>query len=275
MRNAVASGSMYPADADELSGTISELLNKAVVNPKDIGNAVAYIAPHADYKYSGLVAAHAYKALSLSKALKDVDTFVIVGPNHNGIGTRISVSKDSWQTPLGEVEIDNEFADELLAMSVGMLEDEEGHRLEHSIEVQLPFLQSIVKRPKCCFISMLDQTEDASRAVAQDVDAVRKRLNRDIMFIATSDLNHDESADIAMEKDTPLLEKLSAFDTKGFYSELNNRRDSACGFGPMAAAEQYSKQRKARTGKMLKYATSGDVTGDRSSVVGYASMAFA
>lgn len=275
MRNAVASGSLYPSDAGELKSTIMSLLNTTVISQKDVEKAVAYIAPHSDYKNSGGVAACTYKALSMNRELQKIDTFVMVGPNQKGIGTRISVSEDTWQTPLGEVENDKEFAGELLAMSVGMVPDEEGHRLEQSIEVQLPFLQHLVKRPKCCFISMLDQTEDASRAVAHDVDSVRKRLGKNIVMIAASDLDRGESEDVARGKDMPLLEKLTSFDTRGFYSELNNRMDSASGFGPMAAAQQYARMRKAKSGKLLKYATSGEVTGKKDDVVGYASVAFA
>ncbi|MDE1851668.1 MAG: AmmeMemoRadiSam system protein B [Candidatus Micrarchaeota archaeon] len=275
MRNAVAAGSLYPSDAGELKSAIMSLMNTAAVSQKEVGNAVAYVAPHSDYRYAGSVAAYTYKALSMNKDINRIDTFVIVGPNQKGIGTRIAISEDSWQTPLGDVENDKEFAEELIAMSVGMVPDEEGHRLEHSIEMQLPFLQHVVKRPKCCFISMLDQTEDASRAVAHDVDSVRKRLGKNIVMIAASDLDSNESDQVARGKDMPLIEKLMSFDTRGFYSELNNSMDSASGFGPMAAVQQYARMRKAKSGKLLKYATSADITGNKDSVVGYASVAFA
>lgn len=274
MRRPIGAGTLYPSDRDTLRATISGFMDNVQLNAREVSNATAYVAPHGAYKDSGGVAAYAYKALSMNKDLKKIDTFVILGPNHTKEGSRISFSKEDWQTPLGEVITDREFVEELLAMSVGAAENEDAHRNDLSIEAQLPFLQSIVDNPKCCMVSMLDQTEDASRAMATDIELAARRLNRRIMIIASSDLNHDESAEIARRKDAPILDLVGKMDVKGFYRELNNNLDSVCGFAPIAVAALYSKQRKAKLGKLLKYATSGDVTGNNSSVVSYASMAF-
>lgn len=274
-RNPAVSDSFYAGNSKKLELQVRDLMSKADVPVELVRNAVSYVAPHAGYKYSGGVAAFTYKALGMKKGLEGVDSFVIVGPNHTGLGYPISVSAADWKTPLGTVENDIELSKGIADCSEMITIDEQAHRMEHSIEVQLPFLQEVVEKPRCCFICMGDQSLEYCKALYLAISESAKRLGRRIVVIASSDFNHYESASIAQRKDMPALKELESLRFERFHRRIEESGDSACGYGPVTVSAMFAKGSGARSGVVLRYSNSGDVTGEYDSVVAYSSMAFA
>jgi MEMO1 family protein len=238
-----------------------------VVNQNGARKVLGLVCPHAGYVYSGAVAANAFFSLA---ADGKPDTIVILGPNHTGNGNPLSVMREgAWRTPLGDVEIDTEVADALTA-EAGILDfDEVAHRHEHSIEVQLPFLQYMYGKafkfvPICFLMQDLESAQEIGRALAEVL------ANRNAVVIASSDFTHYESQASVERKDFAALKAVEALDEKKFYAVLEGQNVSACGYAPIAALMTYAKALGATKAEVLCHKTSGDVTGDKSSVVGYA-----
>ncbi|MDJ0274869.1 MAG: AmmeMemoRadiSam system protein B [Aigarchaeota archaeon] len=230
------------------------------------------VSPHAGYMYSGPVAAHGYLELSRCRRPR---TVVVVGPNHYGIGTDVSVYPGGrWITPLGEVEVDRELAAVLAETSQVFSLDELSHSREHSIEVQVPFLQFVYGDgfrfvPICMLDQSRETAEEVGRALAEAITNPEE-----VVVIASSDFTHYEPHDEAVRRDMPVIERILELDVAGFYREMERREATLCGYGAIAAVMEYSRRKGYAKARLLKYATSGDVSGDRSSVVGYASIAF-
>ena len=228
----------------------------------------ALIAPHAGYMYSGPIAAHAYAQLDERK----VGTAVIMGPNHYGVGTPVSIFPEGvWVTPLGEVEIDRDLAMELAKASDVFSLDEFSHEREHSIEVQLPFLQYVLGEVKLVPICFLDQSLETCIRVGEALGEVLKARD-DVVLIASSDMTHYEPHEQAKSKDMRALEEVRRLSAEGLYEVISRNDISMCGYGPVAALIHACRKAGAREAEVLKYATSGDITGDYGSVVGYAAV---
>jgi len=229
---------------------------------------VSAIAPHAGYMYSGPVAAHLFLALALDGL---PDTIVILGPNHCGVGTAVSAMVEGiWQTPLGEVEIDSIMAKQICKNS-GIIDiDDSAHIGEHSIEVQLPFLQYVYgNRFNFIPISMMMQDEETSRNVGE---AIAGSVNdRDVLIVASSDMSHYEPQKEAERKDKVAISAILRLDEKELQRAVEEENISMCGYGPASSAIVAGKALGATTAKVLSYQTSGDVTGDYGQVVGYLS----
>jgi len=264
MRNPVVAGQFYPGNADGLKHQLEALFKDVVEETLPIKGA---IVPHAGYIYSGHVAAEVYARLSARKT-----TYVIIGPNHHGLGSPLAFSKDIWKTPLGEVESDTDLADALTGSII--IHDEIAHKHEHSIEVQLPFLQVRFSGFKILPISMGMQDEETAIEVGQSIVSASKKLNRDITVIASSDFTHYEPQEIARKVDTKLIEAILNMDVSEFYRRVYNQNATACGYGPIAATMTAAMKLGAISGKLLRYATSGDVAKDYRQVVGYGAIVF-
>jgi AmmeMemoRadiSam system protein B len=270
-RRPAVSGMFYAGTARELGEQIEwcykhELGPGAVprVNSKGPREIVAIVVPHAGYYYSGPVAAHAYKELADDGIF---DTAVILGPNHTGYGHPVSLwAGDGWSTPLGEVEIDKKVVEMLLGDVIKA--DETAHIQEHSLEVQLPWLQHLYKKVKIVPITMLAQDLETARAVGEAIS----RAGDNSIIIASSDFTHYEPHSVAMEKDSSVIEAIVALDEEELYKQCERLNCTMCGYGPVAAAIVAAKEMKARGASLLKYATSGDTSGDFSRVVGYGSI---
>jgi len=221
--------------------------------------------------YSGAVAAHAYYKLALDGK---PDVVFLFGPNHGGYGSGLAVMNDGfWRTPLGDVEIDSESANQVVRESSIVDVDDSAHRLEHSIEVQLPFLQYLYgSKFKIVPICFLMQDLSSAREVGEAVAKVLAGKNG--VIIASSDMTHYEPQESVERKDTMALEAVEAMDEAKFYSVIGANRVSACGYGPIGALITAAKILGAKEAKLLCHKTSGDVTGDYSSVVGYAAVCF-
>ncbi len=233
---------------------------------------IGLVCPHAGYMYSGPVAAHAYHDLA---ADGNPDTVVLFGPNHTGYGSALSLMKDGvWRTPLGDLEIDSVTANLILKESSVIDVDDSAHAYEHSIEVQLPFLQylygSTFKFVPICFLMQdLESCREVGRAVATALSG------KNGLVIASSDMTHYEPHDRAEQKDMLATEAIVKMDEELYFSTVETHSISTCGYGPTVAAITASKLLSARKARLLCHKTSGDVTGDYASVVGYASISFA
>lgn len=272
MRKSAFGGSFYDSDKGKLLKFIDSAVLQAKVS-SEVRDAVSYVAPHAGYMYSGNVAAYTYKALSMNEKLGIVDTIIVIGPNHTGMGTPISMSAEDWSTPLGKSVNDTAFS-KAIAESESVRIDETAHAYEHSVEVQLPFIQHVAPGKKLVFICMGDQSLGASKALSKAIISAAEKLKRKAIVIASSDMNHYESEKIARAKDLSLLEAAKSLDYEKFNRLIDELQDSACGFGPITVAMLFGKHEGAKKGMLLKYGNSGDVTGDYSSVVAYPSIAF-
>ncbi|RLF24207.1 MAG: hypothetical protein DRN15_03560 [Thermoprotei archaeon] len=239
------------------------------VNREGPRRIIGLICPHAGYMYSGPVAAHAYHALA-SDGVPDV--VVVLGPNHYGIGSPLAImNQGHWETPLGEVSIDEDVANAIVEYS-GIIEvDDVAHMREHSIEVQLPFLQYLYGDSfRFVPITMLMQDLESSRIVGRAIAKAIEDLNA--VIIASTDFTHYEPQENAERKDQEAIKRILALDPEGLVSVVNNLAISMCGVGPVIAMLTACKELGATTCVLLKYATSGDVTGDYTSVVGYGAL---
>ena len=271
IRKPAVSGMFYAGTAKELEDQIEwcykhELGPGAIprVNSGGLREIVAVVAPHAGYYYSGPIAAHAYKELADDGIF---DTAVILGPNHTGYGYPVSLwSAVSWNTPLGEVDINKELVQRL--SGEGIKVDETAHIYEHSIEVQLPWLQHLYKKVKIVPISMLAQDIETARAVGKAISQAGDNL----IIIASSDFTHYEPYSVAMQRDGSVIEAIVALDEEELYERCENLNCTMCGYGPVASAIVAAKEMKAKKASLLKYATSGETSGDFSRVVGYGAI---
>jgi AmmeMemoRadiSam system protein B len=229
------------------------------------------LVPHAGYNYSGPVAAHGYYHLAQAGI---VESIIILGPNHKGLGSGVSTMiEGEWSTPLGDVPIDTDLAREIVEGSDIVDVEDEAHRNEHSIEVQLPFLQFIYpRRFKFVPICMMLQDLQTSLEVGEAVAKVAEKHGATVL--ASSDWTHYEPQEEAQSKDKQAIEAALQMNEKKFQEIIEERSVSACGYGPVTAMIHAAKLRGAKSGNLLSYQTSGDVTGDKSAVVGYAAASF-
>ncbi|MCL2114765.1 MAG: AmmeMemoRadiSam system protein B [Methanobrevibacter sp.] len=230
------------------------------------------IAPHAGYTYSGPVAAHAYYQL-VEKGFPE--TFIILCPNHTGMGTGVSIFYEgSWETPLGNIKIDEKFSKELIKTSEIIDPDFSAHLKEHSCEVHLPFLQYFSNDFKIVPITMWMQDITSSEEVAKGIVKVAKSLKTSISIIASTDLTHYAPYEIATKQDDLILGEIAKMDENELLEDIENFNISMCGYGPTIATIKATRELGANKCNILKYATSGNISGDLSSVVGYCSGIF-
>jgi AmmeMemoRadiSam system protein B len=234
-------------------------------------NIVGLVVPHAGYMASGPVAAHAYYSLA-SDGKPDV--IVIFGPNHTGRGSAISIMNEGvWRTPLGDVKVGTETANQILQASRIVDVDDAAHAYEHSIEIQLPFLQYLYSSdfefvPICFMMQDLQSSREVGKAVAESLKG------KNSLVIASTDMTHYEPQERAEKKDKMVIDAALKMDEKQYYYTVEDYGISTCGYGPTIAAITASKELGAKKSELLCYETSGDVLGDRSAVVGYAAIVF-
>ncbi len=278
VRYPAVAGMFYEADP----GRLVEQIKWSYLHPVGPGKlpeasgerrrlSVGYVAPHAGYIYSGPVAAHTYYSLAGEGA---PETVIIAGPNHTGVGSLVSVmASGTWATPLGKVEIDEELASLIVSHSRYAEADERAHRYEHSVEVQIPFLQHIFDAgfrivPIVIFTQLYEVAVDLAKAIHRAVE----ETGRDVVFIASTDFSHYVPYKEAYERDRLALEAIERLDAKALFRVVEEHDISMCGPGPTATLLELARLVGAREAETLKYATSGDTSGDKYSVVGYASV---
>src|SRR5450759_1357240 len=268
VRTPAVAGRFYPGRAEELLRDIREYTSP-LESPVEAGRiaAIGCVAPHAGYIYSGGVAGAVYSRLEIPERC------VILCPNHTGKGRPLAVmANTTWQTPLGEVAADAELGARLLRRFPALQEDSAAHRAEHAIEVQLPFLQA--QQPELNMVPIAIGTSDFGvlRGLGEALaDAIGDREEK-VLIIASSDMNNYESDAITRVKDHKAIERVLAMDARGLWEVVMNEDISMCGFGPTIVMLTAAKLLGATSATLVKYATSGDVSGDYESVVGYAGM---
>jgi AmmeMemoRadiSam system protein B len=268
VRPPAVAGAFYPAEATRLRNEVERLLSNASLH-RELGEIVGLLAPHAGYMYSGRVAAESYRQLEG----RSYRVAVIIAPSHQEYFRGISVfTGRGYETPLGLVPVDLHLADRLLAHDEFLASGWVGHRAEHSLEVQLPFLQVLFEDLLLLPLVMGDQSYDLCDFLANTL-AQELRDDR-ALIIASSDLSHYHPYRDAVEMDQWVKEHVRRFDPDGLAEALESGKCEACGGGPLVATMLLCKALGATDSKVLMYQNSGDVTGDRSGVVGYLSAAF-
>lgn len=274
-------GSFYESDPKKLEAQI-EWSFKHRIGPgslpqipkeKKVRDNLFFIVPHAGYIYSGPVAAHSYYSLASEGR---PDTVIILGPNHTGLGSYVSAwPKGEWVTPLGEVKIDEDILMQLVKESEVIDLDERAHLYEHSIEVQIPFLQYFFHDTfKIVPIVIMMQTPEISEFLAEAIyKVIINNKEKDIVVLASSDMNHYDPHEITLKKDEEAIEKIKQLDYKGLYEVVEEKDVTLCGYAPimtvMILAKKFNKKPY-----ILKHATSGDTSGPKDSVVGYLAVRF-
>ncbi len=272
IRRPAVAGRFYPANAQRLRAEVETFITPPATQGQGVAEAkipaIGCIAPHAGYVYSGAVAGALYGRLQLPRRC------VILCPNHTGQGEPLAImSEGAWHTPLGDAPIDEQIAASLKAATSLLTEDQEAHQYEHALEVQLPFLQ--VLRPDFRFVPIAVGTTnfESLSAVGHAVAAVLAELPEPALIIASSDMNHYESDSITRTKDRRAIEQVLALDPRGLYETVRQGQISMCGFAPATIMLTAACELGATKAELIRYATSGDVSGDRDIVVGYAGIA--
>jgi len=265
VRLPAVAGRFYPNHAKELSQQVESFC--APPAGKARRRAVACMVPHAGYRYSGHVAGAVYARLELPRR------FLLIGPRHYPRGEAQAIlSAGEWQTPLGRAEIDAELAAELKRACGGLMEDDVAHRSEHALEVQLPFLQKLAGEIRFVPIALGTVDFAALETLGKAIAQVVARQNEPVLIVASSDMNHYESDEITRSKDGMALEPLLALDARGLHDTVRREAISMCGYGPAVSMLIAARLLGATRAEMVRYATSGDISGDRDEVVGYAGI---
>jgi len=264
LRPPAVAGRFYPDDPVELTRQIASFASSAEEPPRP---AFACLVPHAGYRYSGHVAGAVYARLKLPRR------FLLLGPRHFPRGKPQAIlSEGAWKTPLGRAEIDSELARDLKSAYPQLCEDGVAHETEHAIEVQLPFLQSLAGDFRFVPIALgptdYVQLESLGHAIANVV----RRQRDPVLMIASSDMNHYESDEITRRKDGLAIERVLALDAAGLFEVVRREAITMCGFGPAVSMLTAARLLGAARTTLVRYATSGDINGDRNEVVGYAGV---
>ncbi|MFZ0202681.1 MAG: MEMO1 family protein [Nitrososphaeraceae archaeon] len=276
-RPPAVSGIFYPSNPSELRKSVEQSFLDRKFGPGTISTSYVnrriygLVSPHAGYAYSGSVAANGFCQISNM----EYDTVIMTGPNHYGIGSGVATMRETlWKTPMGNVEVNNDFVNRISKDSVIDVDDF-SHSRDHCLEVQLPFLQFMKNDNfKIVPIILMLQDIETAREVGKLISHTMKSENTNGLIIASSDFTHYEPNAEAHRKDLELIDAISSLEVASFYETLERLDISACGYGAIASVMIAVKELGASRGELLKYATSGDITGDTSSVVGYASIIF-
>ena len=280
LRQPAVAGSFYPNDPDKLK----ELIESSFLDDAGVGYVpelnsfdgsdypINIMVPHAGYQYSGAIASHGYCEI-VKNGFPEV--FIIISPNHTGFGSEISVfNEGEWITPLGNIEVDSEFANKIIDSSDIASADFSAHLREHSIEVQLPFLQYFSSDFTIVPITMGKQTFVTSNDLANAIFNAANELNKSYCVIASTDLSHFNNQEKANKVDGFVLEDIEEMNEFKLFEEVVQYNITMCGYGPVMTAISLSKRCGKNNSEILAYGTSGDVSGDFTSVVGYASGIF-
>ena len=267
IRQPAVAGRFYPASAQRLRHEI-ETFTAPAAEPEPKIRAVGCVVPHAGYMYSGHVAGAVYRRLDLPKQI------IILCPNHTGIGEPLAImSGGAWQTPLGDAPIAQELAAELKQRMPLLSEDEEAHHSEHALEVQLPFLQVLAPGFEFVPIAVGTGNFEVLSALGVAISNVITKQKDRVLIVASSDMNHYESDAVTRVKDRRAIDQLLALDPRGLYDVVREANISMCGYGPATIMLTAARKLGATHADLIRYATSGDVSGDKDMVVGYAGIA--
>lgn len=269
IRHPAVAGRFYPRDPEDLRAETNSYLSQDVAAP--LASAIGCIAPHAGYMYSGHVAGAVFASIKVPHRC------VVLCPNHTGVGRPLAVmSEGEWETPLGNVPIDAELAESLKHHCQALSEDSSAHRGEHAVEVELPFL--LLRQPELTMVpialgtTQLEALEQLGLALAEVIAAKIAAEKDPVLIVASSDMNHYESDGVTRVKDQWAIERILTLDARGLHDVVTQQNISMCGVGPAVTMLTAANKLGAKSAELLKYATSGDVSGDHNRVVGYAGI---
>ena len=263
VREPAVAGSFYPDDPRALR----DLVQRCVPSGARPGPAIAVVSPHAGYEYSGRVAGATLARVTVPRGV------VLLGPNHTGLGRPYSLMvRGRWQTPLGGVPVDEELADALRQHCQDLEPDEEAHRMEHSLEVQIPFLQTLQPDLRIVPIILTSARMEIFRRIGEGLAAAIKSWREPVLLVASSDMTHYEPHETAKAKDAKAIEAILALDAERLLRTVHEQDISMCGYAPTVAMLVAARALGAATAELVDYRTSGDTTGDFDAVVGYAGI---
>jgi AmmeMemoRadiSam system protein B len=264
MRSPVVADRFYPGSPKKLSKTIRDYFSAAPTAKKF--KALAVVSPHAGYVYSGELAAQTFAAVEIP------ETVIILGPNHHGQGAPVALSTETWDMPLGRVSVDSEIAGKLLENCPHIKRDESAHRSEHSLEVQVPFLQVLQKKLHIVPIVVSQISYQLCEEVAMALAKTIKDSRKNVLMVASSDMSHYEPRQITERKDHSALQCIERLDPYGLYRTVFDNQISMCGVIPVVIAMLAAKACGAEHSHLIGYTDSGYVSGDTNQVVGYAGV---
>ena len=267
IRRPAVAGRFYPAQPEVLTRQLEQYLAADDAASGKVEGALGCVVPHAGYMYSGHVAGAVFQRLPARAA------YIILCPNHTGRGAPLAImSSGEWQTPLGKVQVDVKLARDLGRSCHLLMEDAEAHANEHSLEVQLPFLQHSVGTFTFVPIAIGVSRYAALEALGHGMAQTLQRFPGPVLIIASSDMNHYEPDDVTRLKDHKAIDRILALDPADLYEVIRREDISMCGYGPTIAMLTAAKDLGASHAELIRYATSADTSGDRSAVVGYAGI---
>ncbi|MFH0785388.1 MAG: AmmeMemoRadiSam system protein B [Pseudomonadota bacterium] len=264
MRQPAVADRFYPGSSEGLALAVSELMPVTYNTGKQ--RALAIVSPHAGYVYSGALAAETISSVEIP------ETVIIIGPNHRGQGAPIALSKVTWAMPFGKVLVDGEICDFILAQSKHIKVDELAHKYEHSLEIQIPFLQILQKNLHIVPLLVSHISYPLCEEVANALVRAIENSKRDILIVASSDMSHYEPRNIAEKKDRLALKCIEQLNPYNLYHTVIDNRISMCGVIPVVIAMLAAKTHGGSKFRLIGYTDSGYISGDTEQVVGYAGI---
>lgn len=262
-RSASVAGQFYYGTASKLNQQVAQYIDKNAVRE----NAIGILVPHAGLIYSGAVAGAVYSSIILPK------TVLLLGPNHTGIGPKISMMDEGeWEIPTGTFTIDKKLAGKVALNTLNVTRDSQAHMFEHSLEVQLPFLAYLAHDIKIMPISILSATLADCITLAEGIAKAVRLVDYPVVIAASSDMSHYLTEKLARQKDKKAIDKILEINPEGLYETVVQERISMCGYLPATVMLLASQLLGAESARLVRYMTSGDVSGDYDSVVGYAGI---
>ena len=262
-RPPAVAGQFYQGTASKLTQQVKQYINSNAVKE----HAIGILSPHAGLIYSGSVAGEVYSAIEFPK------TFVLIGPNHTGIGAKVSMmASGEWEIPTGVFSIDEKLSRRIAANTPIISEDAQAHTFEHSLEVQLPFIAYFSTEPKIVPITVMSVSLEECRLLGEGIAKSIKEVNYSVVIVASSDMSHYVPEDVARQKDKKAIEMIKSINPEGLYTVVSRERISMCGYLPATVMLFAAKALGAIEARLVKYSTSGEVSGDYDQVVGYAGM---
>lgn len=260
IRNPAVAGQFYPGTKSGLKREIEKYIAKSAEKIKAIG----VVSPHAGYVYSGAVAGATLSSVELT------GTCVVMGPNHTGKGRPFSIMTEGvWKLPSGDCKIDEKLAKDILSNSDYLEEDQDAQVNEHSVEVQIPFLQALKENVKIVPLVLADAGLEVYRKIGNGIAGAIKGKGEPVTIIASSDLTHYEPLEFARQKDEKAIEAIINLDEKALIVTIKKYGISMCGYAPVCVMLAASKELGAKKALLIKYQTSGETSGDYNAVVGY------
>lgn len=262
-RSPAVAGQFYQGTASKLTQQVKQYINSSAVKE----HAIGILAPHAGLIYSGSVAGEVYSAIEFPK------TFVLIGPNHTGLGAKVSMmASGEWEIPTGVFSIDEKLSWRIAVNTPIISKDANAHTFEHSLEVQLPFIAYFSTEPKIVPIAVMSASLEECRLLGEGIAKSIKEVNYAAVIVASSDMSHYVPDDVARQKDRKAIEMIKSLNPEGLYTVVSRERISMCGYLPAAVMLFAAKALGAIEARLIKYSTSGEVSGDYDQVVGYAGM---